>query len=882
MDNHSEARAARLRVTSFCKDMPYDRLAGLTIKDDHLAAVLRGEAYLVQDGAMGTILQARELVQPGQEPDLLTLSNPEGVTAIHADYVAAGAQMLTTNTFCANRRKLDGQARVEEVFAAAIRCAKEAGGRYIAANIGPIGALLEPLGTLSFDEAYDLFAEQVVAARDAGADLLAIETFTDLLEAKAAVLAAKENCDLPIFISMTFGEDGRTFLGTSPEVAAITLSSLGAHAVGVNCSLGPDELAPIVESMVAYTPCPVVVRPNAGLPRVEGDRTVYDVTPDEYGRAMERIFAAGATVLGGCCGTTPAYIEKIAALAKGRVPEARRLDPVCAVTGSQEAVILKGCKPATAVIGERINPTGKPRLKEALVSGNLDYAIGEAIAQEEAGAQILDVNVGLPEIDEPAVLLDLVKKLQVASRLPLQIDSSDPEAIETAVRRYAGKPIINSVNGKRESLEAILPIAKHYGCALVALTLDENGIPPTAEERFAIAERIVQTAETYGITRHDIVIDCLVMAVSTNQQEAREILKAVTLVKERLGVRTTLGVSNVSFGLPQRELVNATFLAAAFGAGLDMPILNPLSERYMDVVKSFRVLDAEDRQASAFIEEYAAKPDPYRAGKSGSTLRAAKGAADALAAADAVASDTPSAQTAGLDSADVLGASPALDRPSSAQGEAHADDPLESIRHFIMTGRKEQMAEATERLLAERAPMEIVNDVFIPILDLVGAKFERGEFFLPQMMASAEAVKAGFDTIRAHAEPGAFESDKRIVLATVKGDIHDIGKNIVRMLLENYGYRVIDLGRDVSPEAVLAAVREHDVHLVGLSALMTTTVKAMEETIRLLREQAPDCAVFVGGAVLNPEYAAMIGADYYGKDAAEAARIAGSFFEQRG
>lgn len=825
--------------------------ADLKVKDDHLAAVLRGEAYLVQDGAMGTILQAKGLVQPGQEPDLLVVSNPAAITAIHADYVAAGAQMLTTNTFCANRRKLAGEASVDEVFSAAIRCARDAGGRYVAANIGPIGALLEPMGTLSFDEAYDLFAEQVAAARDAGADLLAIETFTDLLEAKAAVLAAKENCDLPIFVSMTFGEDGRTFLGTSPEVAAIVLSSLGAHAVGVNCSLGPAELAPIVESMVACATCPVIVRPNAGLPRVEGERTVYDVKPDEYGRAMERIFAAGATIVGGCCGTTPAYIEKIAALAVERAPKPRANKAFFAVTGSQEAVVLENGKPALAVIGERINPTGKPRLKEALRSGNLDYAVGEAIAQQEAGAQILDVNAGLPEIDEPAVLLELVKKLQVATTLPLQIDSSDPAAVEAAVRRYAGKPIINSVNGKRESLEAILPIAKHYGCAVVALTLDENGIPPTAEERLAVAERIVDAAAACGLPRCDIVVDCLVMAASTNQREVCEILKAVTLVKERLGVRTTLGVSNVSFGLPQRELVNATFLAAAFGAGLDMPILNPLSARYMDAVKSFRVLNAEDAQAAAFIEEFASKPDPYKAGGAGPALPKAPDEASGK------------------------------ERASAPDGCSDADDPIEAVRRFILTGRKEKMGEATLRLLADREPLSIVNDIFIPVLDLVGAKFEQGEFFLPQMMASAEAVKAGFDTIRSCTEPGAFESDKRIVLATVKGDIHDIGKNIVKMLLENYGYRVIDLGRDVSPEAVLAAVKTHDVRLVGLSALMTTTVKAMEDTICLLHAEAPECTVFVGGAVLNPEYAEMIGADYYGKDAAGAARIAGEFFESR-
>lgn len=819
----------------------------LRVKDNHLADVLSGKAFLVQDGAMGTTLQAKGLSIPGELADLLVITHPEEITAIHAAYVRAGAEMLTTNTFSSNRDKLAGAASVGEVYAAAVRCARDAGARYVAADIGPIGSLLEPLGTLSFDDAYELFAEQVVAARNAGADIIAIETIADLLEAKAAVLAAKENCDLPIFVTMTFGEDGRTFLGTSPEIAALVLSSLGAHAVGVNCSLGPNELVPLAETIARYAPCPVLVRPNAGLPHVEDGQTVFDVSPEDYATAMERIIAAGASILGGCCGTTPAFIENLAPLVAGKTPAARKPLDVCAITGSQEAVVLEAGVPAIAVIGERINPTGKPRLKEALKSGNLDYAIGEAIAQQESGAQILDVNVGLPEIDEPAVLLDLMQKLQAATTLPLQIDSSDPVAIESAVRRYAGKPIINSVNGKVESLEAILPIAKHYGCALVALTLDEGGIPPTAQERFAVAEKIVHAAEALGMSKHDMVIDCLVMAVATNQREASEILKAVSLVKENLGVRTALGVSNVSFGLPHRELINATFLSAAFGAGLDMPILNPLSVRYMDVVRSFRVLNAEDEQAAAFIAEYADKPDPYKGGSA---------------------------------SVNAVRANKAVGVPAALKDTAvDSDDPIALVRHYIMTGRKAQMEAVTQRLLATTEPLEIVNGIFIPVLDLVGAKYERGEFFLPQMMASAEAVKVGFDTLRAQATPGSLDSDKRICLATVKGDIHDIGKNIVKMLLENYGYQVIDLGRDVSPETVLEAVKRHDVGLVGLSALMTTTVKAMEETIALLHAEVPACKVFVGGAVLNPEYAAMIGADYYGKDAAEAARIAASFFE---
>lgn len=823
----------------------YDPLAGLAVKDDRLRAVLEGRAHLVFDGAMGTMLQARGL-EAGELPELLNLQHPDEVTAIHRAYVEAGSEVVTTNTFGANARKLGDAAGVDEVFAAAVACARASGARYVAADIGPTGALLEPLGTLPFEEAYALFREQAVAAERHGADLILVETMADLLEAKAAVLAAREATSLPVFATMTFGEDGRTFLGTTPEIAAVVLSSLGAHAVGINCSLGPDALAPLVERMAPFARCPLMVQANAGLPQIVDGRTVFGITPQDYAAAVARMVEAGVAIVGGCCGTNPDYIRLLAQLVDGREPSPRALRDACTVASAQNLVALDRDRDDVAVIGERINPTGKKRLKEALRAGDFDYLVGEAVSQQEAGADILDVNVGLPELDEPTVLSEAVRRISAITPLPLQVDSSDPAAVEAAVRCYAGKPLINSVNGKRESLDAVLPVAKKYGCAVVGLTLDEDGIPSTAEGRFRIAERIVEEAARYGIPRCDVAIDCLVMAASTNQKETREILRAVTMVKERLGCKTVLGVSNVSFGLPQRELVNATFLAAAFGAGLDMPILNPLSRRYMDTVAAYRVLNAQDEGAAGFIDEYADRSDPYKAGP------AAPGAASPAARSQAAEAD--------------MDATP--------EGRA---------RHAILTGRKADVPAITEELLRDRAPLEVVNGVFIPALDEVGAKFESGAFFLPQLMASAEAVKAGFDVVKqavsAGAKEGAAVAGKgAIALATVKGDIHDIGKNIVKMLLENYGYEVVDLGRDVEPQAVVDAVLQRGIKLVGLSALMTTTVRGMEETIALLREQAPGTTVFVGGAVLNPEYAEMVGADFYAKDAAESARLAGEFF----
>ena len=834
--------------------------------DPFLRRVFAGEEFLVFDGAMGTMLQEAGL-KAGELPELLNFSHPETVTAIHRAYVEAGADVISANTFGANAYKLGDAARVEDVFAAAIACARKSGARYVAADIGPIGALLKPLGTMDFDEAYDLFAQQARAAQAAGADLFVVETMTDLLEAKAAVLACLECTELPVVATMTFGEDGCTFLGTSPEICAMTLSALGVQAVGINCSLGPDALAPLLARMAPFARVPLMVQANAGLPRIEDGRTLYDIDAEAYAHAAEALLDAGATIVGGCCGTSPDYIARIRALVSMRVPmpPQGRDAHAFAVCSAQKTLVMQAGKPYANIIGERINPTGKKRLKEALRSGDFDYAVGEALDQAELGADALDVNVGLPELDEPRVLVEVMERIQAVCDLPLQIDSSDPEAVRRAVRRYAGKALINSVNGKAESLEAVLPIAAHYGCAVVGLTLDEDGIPETAEGRLAIARRIVQAAEEAGIPREDVVIDCLAMAASTNQHQVAQILRAMRLVHEELGVRCVLGVSNISFGLPQREMVNAVFLSQAFATGLDLAIMNPKSRRMCDVVATQRVLNAQDEGAAAFIERYAQAPNPYDAP-----------ASVQASGAGAVGASAKDAQVDGAaGSGATTGAAPSQ---AAASGACDGADALSRARHLILTGRKAQMEAVTRELLASRDALEVIDGCFIPVLDEVGAKFERGELFLPQLMASAEAVKVGFDTVKACVPASAAQDKGDIVLATVKGDIHDIGKNIVKMLLENYGYRVHDLGRDVAPEAVLECVRATGARLVGLSALMTTTVRSMEQTVELLHREVPGVKVMVGGAVLTPEYAATMGAEYYAKDAAESARIAGEFF----
>ena len=836
--------------------------------DPFLRRVFAGEEFLVFDGAMGTMLQEAGL-KAGELPELLNFSHPETVTAIHRAYVEAGADVISANTFGANAHKLGDAASVEDVFAAAIACARKSGARYVAADIGPIGALLKPLGTMDFDEAYDLFAQQARAAQAAGADLFVVETMTDLLEAKAAVLACLECTELPVVATMTFGEDGCTFLGTSPEICAMTLSALGVQAVGINCSLGPDALAPLLARMAPFARVPLMVQANAGLPRIEDGRTLYDIDAEAYAHAAEALLDAGATVVGGCCGTSPDYIARIRALVSARTPMPPQGRDVhaFAVCSAQKTLVMQAGKPYANIIGERINPTGKKRLKEALRSGDFDYAVGEALDQAELGADALDVNVGLPELDEPRVLVEVMERIQAVCDLPLQIDSSDPEAVRRAVRRYAGKALINSVSGKAESLEAVLPIAAHYGCAVVGLTLDEDGIPETAEGRLAIARRIVQAAEEAGIPREDVVIDCLAMAASTNQRQVAQIPRAMRLVHEELGVRCVLGVSNISFGLPQREMVNAVFLSQAFAAGLDLAIMNPKSRRMCDVVATQRVLNAQDEGAAAFIERYAQAPNPYDAPASVQ----ASGAGAAGMSAKGVQVDGAAGSGAPMPA----GAGASQD---AAAGLADGSDALSRARRLILTGRKAQMEAVTRELLASRDALEVIDGCFIPVLDEVGAKFERGELFLPQLMASAEAVKVGFDTVKACVPAGTAQDKGDIVLATVKGDIHDIGKNIVKMLLENYGYRVHDLGRDVAPEAVLECVQATGARLVGLSALMTTTVRSMEQTVELLHREAPGVKVMVGGAVLTPEYAATMGAEYYAKDAAESARIAGEFF----
>ncbi len=847
------------------------KLDSLQIKDDYLRRVLEGKEFLLFDGAFGTMMQRAGLTQNGENPDLLNLEAPEAITAIHRAYVEAGAMVATTNTFGANALKLGDAASVAEVYEAAARAARASGARYVAGDIGPTGALLEPMGLLSFELAYEVFAEQARAARDAGCDLIVVETMSDLREAKAAVLAATTETQLPVFVTMTFGEDGRTFLGTTPAIAAITLSSLGVAAVGMNCSLGPDELIPLVEQMAPRMRCPLMVQPNAGLPRVQDGETVYDLTSEQFARSVEKILDAGATIVGGCCGTDPSFIAAVRELIESRAVKSLPYEGAFCVTSAQEAVVLPQGKSQIAVIGERINPTGKKRLKEALRKAEYDYVVGEAFDQQKAGADILDVNAGLPDIDEPRVLADLVDVLQATITTPLQIDSSDPVAIEAAVRAYAGKPLVNSVNGKAENLAAVLPIVRKYGCSVVGLTLDEDGIPPTAEGRLAIAERIVEAAESYGIPRCDVAIDCLVMAAATNQEEIREILRAITMCKEKLGVRTVLGVSNVSFGMPQRPLLNATFLAAAFGAGLDLPILNPLSGRYRDAVAAFRVVNGQDEGAASFLEAYAGKVDPYDAAAQGQVIGDFASAGQASVQSDAQAAGGPEA----------LGACPIpIAPPFALDAELVAE-----LASCALAGRAGAVAKASERLLESHDPLALINEVFVPILDVVGRKYDAGEFFLPQLMASAEAVKAGFDVVRQRSQGEGGSSDRalpekrEIIVATVEGDIHDIGKNIVKMLLENYGFAIVDLGRDVPAERIVDEVLARKARLLVLSALMTTTVKAMERTIELLRQQAPSCAVMVGGAVLTEDYAAKIDADFYAKDAAEATRIATGYFD---
>ena len=787
--------------------------------------LLKGKGPVILDGGMGTMLQARGL-KLGEYPELAALEHPDWVRDIHRSYVEAGSQILCANTFGANREKLRRTGKtVEEVIPASIALAREAaqGRALVALDMGPIGQLLEPTGSLDFETAVDIFAQEVRSAVSAGADLVMIETMTDLQECRAALLAVKENSDLPVVVSITYEERGRTFLGHSPAAAALTLEGMGADVIGVNCSLGPREMPPLVEEMARWTTLPISVKPNAGLPDPGG--AGYDITPEEFAGAMAELTALGVKFYGGCCGTTPEYVALLSKALEGRtITEAPRHVPA-AVCSPNTVVPIDRVR----VIGERINPTGKKLMKEALRRGDVDFMLGQALEQTQAGAEILDVNVGLPEIDEGEMMVRVVKALQGVTDTPLQLDSTRPEVLEKALRVYCGKAIVNSVNGDRETMEAILPLVKKYGAAVVGLTLDREGIPKTTQARMDIARRILDTALSYGIRKEDVYIDCLTLTVSAEQEGAAQTLEALGRVHRELGLKTVLGVSNISFGLPARPLINQNFLTMAMTCGLDLPIINPNMGEMMAAVRSYHLLMNIDKEARDFIAAYG-----------GATVS--------------------TSITAG-----------------AGQQTAAPSGSGRSLGEIVEAGLRGEAGECTRKLLETTEPMAIVDEILIPALDKVGADFETGKVFLPQLIQSAGAAQAAFEVIRRNMpaqSEGTGEEKAPIVLATVKGDIHDIGKNIVKVLLENYGYPVIDLGKDVDPESVVKAVREHHAPLVGLSALMTTTLRSMEETIALLRQADLLCKVVVGGAVLTPEYASKIGADFYAKDAKQSVDVA--------
>ena len=771
---------------------------------------------LILDGAMGTVLQQRGL-PPGGQPELLNLTEPELLDSVYQEYADAGSQVVYANTFGANGLKLQRTGHsVDEIVTAAVTIAKQAVaglGVRVALDMGPLGELLEPMGSLPFERAYELFREMAVAGEKAGADLVAIETMTDLYEAKAALLAVKENTDLPVLVTMSFDETGRTFTGCTVASMARTLEGLGADAVGLNCSLGPDKLAPLLAELCRNTRLPVVAKPNAGLPDpVDGH---YDMGPEAFVEALLPCLDAGVTIFGGCCGTSPEYIRRLAQALNGKKPVPRTYDAVSFVCSPVTPCRVDGVR----VIGERINPTGKKRFQQALLENDLDYILDVGVQQEDAGADILDVNVGFPGVNEVEMLPRVVKKLQSTISLPLQLDSSNPDALEAGLRVYNGKAAVNSVNGEPEVLDRILPIIKKYGASVVGLTLDKNGIPQTAEGRVAIARRILDAALSYGIPREDLWIDCLTLTVSAQQDQAVETLKAVETVHRELGLQTVLGVSNISFGLPNRPLITQNFLIQAMHAGLTLPIINPNQKEMLDAVAAFRVLSGEDRECRTYVARFTGEP--------------------------------------------------ALVQAAPAAGSLTLDDA-------IIRGLKAEAGKLAKAALETEDELSLVEGHLIPALDRVGEGYEQGKVFLPQLLSAAQAAQSVFEVIRVSiAQKGGAPVKKgRLVIATVKGDIHDIGKNIVKTVLENYGYEVLDLGRDVPPETVLNTVRDQDVKLVGLSALMTTTLPAMEQTIRVLHTLPQPPVIFVGGAVVTPEYARQMGADYYAKDARQSVEIA--------
>lgn len=778
---------------------------------------LDSKEFVLLDGAMGTLIQ-KSGVKYDSVPETLNITHPELIESFHKAYADAGSDIVYANTFGANGYKLkESGYSVDEIIKSGVANAKKAvqgTDCLVALDIGPIGQLLEPAGSLSFDEAYDYFREQIEAGQ--GADVIVFETMTDLYELKAAVLAAKENSDKPIIATMTFERNGRTFTGVSPASAAVTLTGLGVDAVGVNCSLGPDELEGVVSEISKYTDLPLVIKANAGLP--DPNSNEYDIMPDKFADCVADLLKYGVKLIGGCCGTTPEYISEIKKMLadKSYQPQKKSVDTT--VCSASTVVEINGPR----IIGERINPTGKKLFKQALVDNNIDYILTQALSQVNGGAEILDVNVGHPEIDEKKMMVRVLKAIQSVCDAPLQIDSTKPDVLDSGLRYYNGKPIVNSVNGEEKSLSTVLPLVKKYGASVVGLTLDENGIPKTAEGRFEIAKRIVSRAEAIGIDRRDVYIDCLTLTVSAEQDACRETLKALHRVKTELGCKTCLGVSNISFGLPNRELVNRTFLTMALEEGLDLPIINPNVESMTGAVRAYRVLSGIDKNSVEFINAY---------------------------------NDATPAVTA---------------TPKNTEVD---------IFTAVYNGLKSEGAAVTKRLLETVDAMQIVNEMLIPALDRVGDDFEKNKIFLPQLIQSANTAQECFEVIKNHISKtsGSPVSKGKIILATVKGDIHDIGKNIVKVLLDNYGYTVVDLGRDVDPQLVVDTAVEQNIKMIGLSALMTTTLKSMEDTITLIRQtkelQNPDgtskCVVFVGGAVLTEDYAMKIGADYYCKDAKE-------------
>ena len=767
--------------------------------------LLASGEFLYLDGGMGTMLH----LAPGELPERLNLTDPDRVAAIHRAYAEAGSQIVYANTFGANPLKLEGTGvDAAESTRAAVQLAKRAvpDTVCVALDLGPTGQLLQPAGSLTFDAAYDAYRVVCEAAAEAGADLVVIETMSDLLETKAAVLAAKEHTDLPIIVTMTFTETGRTFTGCPISAMAVTLEALGVCAIGINCSLGPNEILPLMQEMAKWTTLPLIAKANAGLPDpVTGE---YYITPQEFAAFMPDFAKTGVRIFGGCCGTTPDFIAETKKALEHLSPMPQKTRRPAAVCSGIRTVLLD----MPRVIGERINPTGKKRMKQALLDMDFDYLRGEAIAQTDADADILDVNVGTPGIDEAAVLPQAVQAIMEVTDLPLQLDSSDPAALEAALRIYPGKPIVNSVNGKESSLSVVLPLVRHYGAAIVGLTLDENGIPTSAEERFAIGKRILSRAIALGIPKEDVFLDCLTLTASTGGDGPVQTLTAVRRVHEELGLQTVLGVSNISFGLPNRPLINRNFLSMAMQSGLTLPIMNPMAEGMMDTVRAFRMLSGFDPNCESFIGAY-----------------------------QNMQANAPA--------------------PTQTGGEL-------TLTGAVIRGLRQDAARLTEAALADTEPLEIVNSMLIPALDAVGADYEKGTVFLPQLIQAATAAQSAFGVLKAHMSGQGNAGGKgKIVIATVQGDVHDIGKNIVKLLLENYGYDVIDLGKDVPPQKIVDTAIAQSASLVGLSALMTTTVGAMEETIKLLHEQYPTCRTVVGGAVLTGDYAERIGADCYAKDA---------------